>query len=256
VSAGAGPPAGPRALRVVVADDHPVLREGLCRLLAEGGLDVVGTAGDGEELLRTAVRLAPDVAVVDIRMPPTKTTEGLRAARRLQETLDPAPAVLLLSGYIETRELEKLIAGSRAGVGYLLKEKAATRELLDAIRMLSAGESVIDSQVISRLLNWARPDSLVSRLTQQEHAVLTLMAQGRSNDFIAATLVVSPRTVETHVAGIFAKLGLPPAPGDHRRVLAVLAFLAHDQGSSVPKTADTRPRLRASTQTSPGSSPM
>jgi DNA-binding NarL/FixJ family response regulator len=232
VSADVGTPAARPPLRVVVAEDAPLLREGLCGLLAEGGLDVVGAAGDGDELYRSAVRLAPDVAVIDVRMPPTYTTEGLQVARRLQADLDPAPAVMLLSHHIETRELADLLYGGRAGVGYLLKEKVAdSREFINAVRLVAAGKPVIDPHVISRLISRARHDSLIERLSQQERAVLSFMAQGRSNNAIAAAMILSLRTVETHVASIFAKLELPPAPGDHRRVRAVITFLEHDQGS-------------------------
>ena len=217
-------PARPR-LRVVIAEDAVLLREGLRRVLTDAGLDVAGTAGDAVELVSLVAALRPDVVLTDIRMPPTQTTEGLRAALEIRRRW-PGTAVIVLSQHVETEHLFELLAGDPRGIGYVLKERVADiAQFTDAIRRVSAGESVIDPQVVSRLVARPRRDSPLQTLTERELAVLGLMAEGRSNHAIAAQLYMSPKTVETHVGNLFAKLGLLPAAEDHRRVLAVLTYL-------------------------------
>jgi DNA-binding NarL/FixJ family response regulator len=212
-------------VRVVVADDSTLLREGLVRLLEEGGLEVVGQAGDGEELLRKVRAHKPDVAVVDVRMPPTHTDEGLRAAREIRAEL-PEVSVLVLSQYVEVAYARELLAESAEGLGYLLKDRVADVEALtDAVRRVGAGGSALDPEVVSQMLGRRRDDDPLEQLTPREREVLGLMAEGRSNGAIAAELVVSDRAVEKHVTGIFSKLDLGASSEDHRRVLAVLHFL-------------------------------
>ena len=212
-------------MRVVVADDSTLLREGLVRLLEEGGLEVVGQAGDAEELLRKVRAHKPDVAVVDVRMPPTHTDEGLRAAREIRAEL-PEVSVLVLSQYVEVAYARELLAESAEGLGYLLKDRVADVEALtDAVRRVGAGGSALDPEVVSQMLGRRRDDDPLEQLTPREREVLGLMAEGRSNGAIAAELVVSDRAVEKHVTGIFAKLELGASSEDHRRVLAVLHFL-------------------------------
>jgi DNA-binding NarL/FixJ family response regulator len=212
-------------VRVVVADDSTLLREGLVRLLEEGGLEVVGQAADGEELLRKVRAHKPDVAVVDVRMPPTHTDEGLRAAREIRAEL-PQVSVLVLSQHVEVAYARELLAESAEGLGYLLKDRVADVEALtDAVRRVGAGGSALDPEVVSQMLGRRRHDDPLEQLTPREREVLGLMAEGRSNGAIAAELVVSERAVEKHVTGIFSKLELGPSSEDHRRVLAVLRFL-------------------------------
>jgi DNA-binding NarL/FixJ family response regulator len=212
-------------VRVVVADDSTLLREGLVRLLEEGGLEVVGQAGDAEELLRKVRAHKPDVAVVDVRMPPTHTDEGLRAAREIRAEL-PEVSVLVLSQYVEVAYARELLAESAEGLGYLLKDRVADVEALtDAVRRVGAGGSALDPEVVSQMLGRRRDDDPLEQLTPREREVLGLMAEGRSNGAIAADLVVSERAVEKHVTGIFSKLDLGASSEDHRRVLAVLHFL-------------------------------
>jgi DNA-binding NarL/FixJ family response regulator len=212
-------------VRVVVADDSTLLREGLVRLLEEGGLEVVGQAGDGEELLRKVRAHKPDVAVVDVRMPPTHTDEGLRAAREIRAEL-PEVSVLVLSQYVEVAYARELLAESAEGLGYLLKDRVADVEALtDAVRRVGGGGSALDPEVVSQMLGRRRDDDPLEQLTPREREVLGLMAEGRSNGAIAAELVVSERAVEKHVTGIFSKLDLGASSEDHRRVLAVLRFL-------------------------------
>ena len=216
-------PAAP--LRVIIADDAVLLREGLSRLLAEAGLEVAATAGDAVQLLDLVGALRPDVVLADIRMPPAYTTEGLQAAVQIRRRW-PGTAVVVLSQHVETEHLFELLADDPRGVGYVLKERVAdVTQFTDAIRRVAAGESVIDPQVVSRLVARPRHDSPLQTLTERELAVLAQMAEGRSNHAIARQLHVSPKTVETHVGSMLAKLGLPPAPEDHRRVLAVLTYL-------------------------------
>jgi len=216
---------GAARLRVVIAEDAVLLREGLSRVLADAGLDVAGTAGDAERLLQLVGSLRPDVVLADIRMPPTQTTEGLHAARQIRQRW-PGTAVVVLSQHVETEQLFDLLADDPRGVGYVLKERVADiAQFTGAIQRVAAGESVIDPEVVARLVTRPRPDSPLQALTERERDVLALMAEGRSNQAIAGQLWMSPKTVETHVGSIFSKLGLAPDAGDHRRVLAVLAFL-------------------------------
>jgi DNA-binding NarL/FixJ family response regulator len=213
-------------MRVVVADDAVILREGLARLLTEAGFDVAGLAADADELLDLVARLHPDVAVVDIRMPPTHTDEGLRAARAIRERW-PEIGILVLSQHVHVGYALELLSAGTDGVGYLLKERVTDLdELAESVRRVAARGSVLDPAVVGELV--ARPrvgDDPVARLTAREREVLGLMAEGRSNKAIAERLVVTEYTVEKHVGNIFATLQLPPSADDHRRVLAVLAFL-------------------------------
>ena len=217
------PPRAP--LRVVIAEDAVLLREGLSRVLTEAGMEVAGATADAERLLQLVAALSPHVVLVDVRMPPTQTTEGLQAARQIRQQW-PGTAVVVLSQHIETEHLFELLADDPRGVGYVLKERVADiTQFTDAIRRVAGGESVIDPEVVSRLVARPRRDSPLETLTGRERDVLALMAEGRSNQAIAGQLWMSTKTVETHVGSIFAKLGLAPAAEDHRRVLAVLAFL-------------------------------
>ena len=209
----------------MVADDSVLLREGVVRLLEEWGFDVVGQAGDAEDLLRKVNAHKPDVAVVDIRMPPTNTDDGLRAAVDIRAR-QPDVGVLVLSQYVEERYALELIGGNAEGVGYLLKDRVGDVDAFtDAVRRVGEGGSALDPEVVSQLVGRARRDDPLEELTPREREVLELMAEGRSNNAIAEHMVVTERAVEKHVTSIFGKLGLPPAPEDHRRVLAVLAFL-------------------------------
>ena len=213
------------ALRVLVADDSVLLREGLVRLLEEGGCEVVAQAGDAEDLLRKARAHKPDLAIVDVRMPPDNTDDGLRAALAIRSEL-PGTAVLVLSQYIEDQYAIELIGEGHERVGYLLKERVTDVDaLLEAVQRVAGGGSVIDPQVVSQLLRRHRQEDPLELLSDREREVLALMAEGRSNHAIATTLVISERAVEKHVTSIFSKLDLPPAEDDHRRVLAVLTFL-------------------------------
>jgi DNA-binding NarL/FixJ family response regulator len=216
-------PAG--ALRVLIAEDSVLLREGLVRLLEEGGCEVVAQAGDAPDLLRKARAHKPDVAVIDVRMPPDNTDDGLRAAIEIRGEL-PGTGVLVLSQYIEEQYAIELIGEATEGVGYLLKERVTdVGSLVDAVQRVAAGGSVIDPQVVGRLVGRHRLEDPLEQLSAREREVLELMAEGRSNHAIASALVISERAVEKHVTNIFSKLGLPPAENDHRRVLAVLTFL-------------------------------
>jgi DNA-binding NarL/FixJ family response regulator len=220
-----GSPDGAAPLRIALADDAVLLREALAAALAAAGFEVVGQAAVVPGLLRIVARERPDVVVVDVRMPPTHTTEGLEAARQIRAEF-PGTAILVLSQYVETRYALELLRDDPAGIGYLLKERVTRiADLTDAVRRVAAGGSVVDPEVVGRLLGRARRHSPLDELTRREREVLGLMAEGRSNVAISNLLSVDPRTVEGHVGTIFAKLGLEPAPEDHRRVLAVLAFL-------------------------------
>jgi DNA-binding NarL/FixJ family response regulator len=212
-------------MRVVVADDSVLLREGVVRLLEENGFEVVGQAGDAEDLIRKVRAHKPDVAVVDIRMPPTNTDDGLRAALEIRAEL-PDTGVLVLSQYVEEGYALDLVGESAGGVGYLLKDRVADVErFVDSVRRVADGGSALDPEVVSQLVGRARRDDPLDELTPREREVLGLMAEGRSNNAIAEQLIVTERAVEKHVTSIFSKLGLTPASEDHRRVLAVLAFL-------------------------------
>jgi DNA-binding NarL/FixJ family response regulator len=216
-----------RRLRVVLAEDSVLLREGLLRLLDDAGFDVVEACGDAESFLRAVSRHRPDLVVVDVRMPPTFTDEGVRAALVVREQY-PDTAVLVLSQYVEENYATELVAGRTRGVGYLLKDRVAdVGEFTDALRRVASGGTALDPEVVSQLLSRARRRDPLERLTPRETEVLGLMAEGRSNTAVAAALVVSEGAVEKHVSSIFAKLDLPPAEGDHRRVLAVLRYLDH-----------------------------
>ena len=210
-------------MRVVVAEDSVLLREGLARLLTEAGHVVEAAAGDAEEFLREVAAHRPDAVVVDVRMPPTFTDEGLRAALVVRSTW-PDVGVLVLSQYVEERYATELLSDRPQGVGYLLKDRVADlTEFLDALERVAAGGSALDPEVVAQLL--ARSRHPLAALTPRERDVLALMAEGRSNSAIAGRLVVSERAVEKHISNIFSKLGLPPSDSDHRRVLAVLAYL-------------------------------
>jgi DNA-binding NarL/FixJ family response regulator len=212
-------------MRLVVADDSVLLREGLVRLLEDAGFEIVGQAGDAEDLLRKVRAHKPDAAIVDVRMPPTHTDEGIRAAQEIRAEL-PDVGLLVLSAYVEETYARELLADDAAGVGYLLKDRVSDIDTLaDAVRRIVAGGSVLDPEVVSGMLGRKRVDDPLEALTPREREVLGLMAEGRSNSAIASELVVTERAVEKHVTSIFSKLDLPPAPEDHRRVLAVLAFL-------------------------------
>jgi DNA-binding NarL/FixJ family response regulator len=212
-------------MRVVVADDVMLVRSGLARLLTDAGVDVVGEAADADALLRLVALEDPDVAIVDIRMPPTHTDEGLVAARRIRERY-PTTAVVVLSQYLEARYAQRLLADQPGRLGYLLKERVSDiAVLIDALRRVTEGECVMDPTIVSRLMQRRRPDSPLSHLTPREREILALLAEGRSNSGIAAELVVSERTVETVCAQVFRKLGLEPSPDVNRRVLAVLTLL-------------------------------
>jgi DNA-binding NarL/FixJ family response regulator len=212
-------------VRVVVADDSVLLREGLVRLLEESGFEVAGQAGDAEDLLRKVGAHQPDVAVIDVRMPPTHTDEGLQAARRIRAE-HPATAVLVLSQYVEEGYALDLLAETTERTGYLLKDRIADVDTFtDAVRRVAQGGSALDPEVVALLLGRRRRQDPLSVLTPREREVLGLMAEGRSNGAIAEALVVTERAVEKHVTSIFSKLDLTPAAEDHRRVLAVLAYL-------------------------------
>jgi serine/threonine-protein kinase len=212
-------------MRVVVADDEMLLREGLARLLADSGVDVVGKAADGQQLLRSVRLTQPDVAIVDIKMPPTHTDEGLVAAREIREQ-HPAVGVLVLSHYLESSYAMQLLEDHPGHAGYLLKERVSDIAVLaDALQRICDGECVVDPTIVARLVNRTRDAGPLDELTDREREVLALIAEGRSNQSICDELVVSPKTVETHIRQIFMKLGIPGSPDSHRRVLAVLAFL-------------------------------
>jgi DNA-binding NarL/FixJ family response regulator len=211
-------------MRVVIAEDSALLRDGLAQLLELRGVEVAAAVGDAETLLVAVAEHAPDVAVVDIRLPPTQTDEGVRAAVRIR-TERPGTGVLLFSQYVETAHATQLLANP-AGFGYLLKERVADiGEFVDALERIKAGGTALDPEVVAQLFGASRRTTALDTLTPREREVLALMAEGRTNHAVATTLTVSERAVEKHVANIFTKLDLPPSDTEHRRVLAVLRYL-------------------------------
>ena len=212
-------------MRVVIAEDLALLRDGLTRLLRDNDFDVVAAVSDGDALVHAVTRERPDIAIVDIRLPPTFRDEGLRAALTLRATV-PQTAVLIVSQYVEQVYAAELLAGGEGGVGYLLKDRIIeVNDFLDAVRRVAAGGTALDPEVVRQLFARRRRDDPLVDLTPRETEVLSLMAEGRSNKAIASQLVLTVGAVEKHVANIFAKLRLPPSETDHRRVLAVLALL-------------------------------
>ncbi len=213
-------------LRIVLADDSLLLREGIARLLAEAGFEVVAQAGDATDLIKAVREHEPDVVITDIRMPPTHTDEGLRAAEAIRAEHGRSVGILVLSQYVETTFALRLVADGEGGMGYLLKDRVDDLdELSDAVRRVAKGGSVIDPAVVAQLVGRRREKSPIDDLTEREREVLSLIAEGRSNQAICDQLFLAPKTVEAHIANIFSKLELLPAPDDHRRVLAVLAYL-------------------------------
>jgi DNA-binding NarL/FixJ family response regulator len=219
-------PAPARAkMRIAIAEDSVILRDGLVELLTSRGHEVIAAVGDGDALLAAVGTELPDVAVVDIRMPPTHTDEGLRAAIEIRRRY-PLVGVLVFSQYIETRYAAELLGGRSDRVGYLLKDRIAdVTDFIDALGRIAAGGTVLDPEVIAQMLGASRKTDVVAALTARERAVLELMAEGRTNAAIAKTLFVGEGSIEKHVTSIFAKFGLPPSDANHRRVLAVLRYL-------------------------------
>jgi len=216
-------------LRIVVAEDSAVVRAGLAEILGDRGHDVVAAVGDADALQAAVAELRPDVAIIDVRMPPGHTDEGLRAAIAIRRE-HPGVGILVFSQYVETRYAADLLAmrpgGAAAGIGYLLKDRVANvGEFTDAVSRVGAGGTALDPEVVTDLLTASRHGSTLADLTERERNVLALMAEGRSNSGIAGLLAISDRAVEKHISNIFIKLGLPPSEADHRRVLAVLAYL-------------------------------
>jgi len=212
-------------MRVMIADDAVLFREGLGRVLEAGGIQVAGQVGDAERLLALVRADPPDAVVVDIRMPPTHTREGLDAAQRIRAE-HPQVGVLVLSQYVEPHHAMQLLEDGTSGVGYLLKDRVAdVAEVVDAVRRIAGGGSVIDPEVVAQLFGRRRTRNPIQELSEREREVLALMAEGRSNQAIGDRLFLSPKTVEGHVRSIFTRLDLAVTPDDHRRVLAVLAFL-------------------------------
>ncbi|HEY6295313.1 MAG TPA: response regulator transcription factor [Streptosporangiaceae bacterium] len=212
-------------MRIIIAEDAAVIRAGLAEILTDRGHEIVAAVGDAEALKDAVAARQPDVAIVDVRMPPSHTDEGLRAAIAIRRD-HPGVGILVFSQYIETRYAADLLATRSGGVGYLLKDRVAdVAEFTDAITRIAAGGTALDPEVVSGLLNASRHASALGTLTAREHDVLALMAEGRSNSAIAERIFVSERAVEKHISNIFTKLGLPPSDSDHRRVLAVLAYL-------------------------------
>ena len=212
-------------MRIVIAEDAAVIRAGLTEILADRGHHVVAAVGDAEALKAAVAEHRPDVAIVDVRMPPDHTDEGLRAAIAIRRE-HPGTGILVFSQYVETRYAADLLSMRAGGVGYLLKDRVAdVGEFIDAITRVAGGGTALDPEVVAGMLNASRHANSLSALTARERDVLALMAEGRSNTAIAGHLVVSDRAVEKHISNIFSKLGLPPSDSDHRRVLAVLAYL-------------------------------
>ncbi len=222
-------------MRVVIAEDAILLREGLIRLLTENDCKIVAAVDNGDDLIAAVIRERPDVSIVDVRMPPTFRDEGLRAAIEVRRRVPRTP-ILVFSQYVEERYAAELIEGGTSGVGYLLKDRVAdVREFIVAVRNVAAGGTVLDPEVVAQLVTRRRRDERLASLTQREQEVLALMAEGRTNNAVADALFVSEGTVEKHVRGIFIKLGLEDTESVHRRVLAVLTFLrlgAEERGQS------------------------
>jgi DNA-binding NarL/FixJ family response regulator len=215
-------------MKVVIAEDLALLRDGLTRLLRDNGFDVVAAVADGEALLRSARGHKPDVAIIDIRLPPSFRDEGLRAALELRRT-NPEIATLIVSQYVEQTYARELLADARGGVGYLLKDRVfEVEEFVDAVRRVAAGGTALDSEVVAQLFARQRENGPLDALTPREREVLGLMAEGRSNNGIAEELVITVGAVEKHIASILGKLDLAPTAADHRRVLAVLTYLEGD----------------------------
>ena len=215
----------PAPLRIVIAEDAAIMRDGLTQTLTRRGHDVVAAVADAVALRQAVDTHLPDVAIIDVRMPPTHSDEGLRAAQAIHAD-HPQVGVLVFSQYIETQSAAELFAGAPAGVGYLLKDRVAdVSEFVEAISRVAHGGTVLDPEVVRQLLRASRRGDSLATLTPREREVLSLIAQGRSNTAIAGTLVISPRVVEKHVASIFAKLGLAPSDSDNRRVIAALRYL-------------------------------
>jgi DNA-binding NarL/FixJ family response regulator len=213
-------------MRVVIADDSLLVREGIVRLLQDEGVDVVGQAGSVPELLTLVRSLKPDVAIVDIRMPPSFTDEGLKAVPLIRAEAGDATGILILSHHIEPAFALRLLEDGTRGIGYLLKDRVADLEdFMEAVRRVARGGSVVDPAVVGKLVGGRNQPDRLSELTPREREVLGLIAEGRSNQAIADRIFVTEKTVEAHIASIFSKLELLPAPDDHRRVLAVLAYL-------------------------------
>ena len=218
-------------MRVVIAEDLALLRDGLMRLLRDSGFDVVAAVENGDDLVDAVVRETPDIAIVDVRLPPTFTDEGVRAALRAREAV-PGTPVLILSAYVEQTYAAELLADGHGGVGYLLKDRVARPdEFVAAVRRVAEGGTALDPEAVAQLFARRRGDAPLDELTPREREVLEMMAEGRSNGGIARELVVTEGAVEKHISSIFGKLGLPPSGDDHRRVLAVLAYL---RGSDDP----------------------
>jgi DNA-binding NarL/FixJ family response regulator len=212
-------------LRIIVADDSVLFREGLARVLEGAGFEVVGQASNSDELDRLVAEARASLVILDIRMPPTQTDEGLVAAKKIRRE-HPEMGVLLLSQYVESHHAMELLSQSPDRVGYLLKDRFADlEEFIDAVRRVGNGGSAVDPRVVSQLLGRKRSRDLIEDLTDRERSVLALMAEGRSNEAIASGLKISPKTLEAHIGTIYSKLGLEPAVADHRRVLAVLNYL-------------------------------
>jgi DNA-binding NarL/FixJ family response regulator len=212
-------------MRVVIADDSVLFREGLARVLAEAGFEVAAQAGDAEQLREAVAETTPDAVIVDVRMPPTQTDEGTRVAKEIRAE-HPGVAVLMLSQTVEVKHAFDLFSEQPEGFGYLLKDRVLdVDEFLEAVRRVGRGGTVVDPEVVGQLIGRRRKRDPLEELTKREREVLELMAEGLSNQGICRKLFLSPKTVETHVHSIFGKLGLPQEPDEHRRVLAVLAFL-------------------------------
>jgi DNA-binding NarL/FixJ family response regulator len=212
-------------MRIVIAEDSAVIRAGLAEILTDRGHEIVAAVGDADALKDAVAAHLPDVAITDVRMPPGNADDGLRAALAIRRD-HPGIGILVFSQYIETRYAADLLATRTGGFGYLLKDRVANvADFTDAVTRIAAGGTALDPEVVTGLLNASRHASTLAVLTAREHDVLTLMAEGRSNSAIADRIVVSERAVEKHISNIFSKLGLPPSDSDHRRVLAVLAYL-------------------------------